>query len=118
MLNCWNRPHAIVFERHDVFFDLDRNRHDREHQLLKLNTVCCVISYANKDQRAGRVILDFWICKGEVKHKTEKDCIGVFGDRLGATVIEKSELNEFPAFRKVLNSEGDFNQFCILVASE
>lgn len=113
MLNCWNRPHSEIFERRDVYFDLDRHRHSRDRELLVENSICCVISYANPNQRSGRVVLDFWIYKREVELETGSDCVGLIGEKIGSTLIGKHELTSFPSFRGVLNADGDFNQFCI-----
>lgn len=118
MLNCRNRNHNKQYHRCDAFFDLDRICHSRERALLAINSICCVISYLNRAQRSGGVILDFWIYKREIEHKKEKNCVGLLGVKIGSTVVKKDKLNSFPAFHGVLNAKGNFNRFCIKHSDE
>lgn len=114
MLNCNNRPHAHLYKRQNAFFDLSRERHEAEMQLLFEHAVCCVISYADLNQKQGRVVLSFWIHEESLEGTVDGEPVWyMIGRKIGETTILKSELANHPHFPRVIAADGDFNQFSV-----
>jgi len=112
MLNTRNRNHANVNGRTDAFFDLDRDKHTVEMELLHSNAICCVLSYADKQDTCGDVILCFWVYQKLVEDDAENSWY-LTGTRICALTMPKTHLLDEPDFKECFNRNGDFKRFSI-----
>ena len=116
MLNCHNRPHAELFKRFDAFFDLDRDKHKSELEMLYPNATCCVLSYADISNKSGNVRLSYWQYLEEFGDEGENAWV-LAGMKIGELVIPKAELAQFEEFEGAIAKDGDFNQFSVKVSA-
>ena len=112
MLNCHDRNYTEIYNRFDVFFDLDRTKHLKEKENLYPNAICCVLSYVDLKKKLGEIDLSFWQYRELVEHNAENSWFLV-GVPIGRTRIPKSELKANPDFCGVIAADGDFNQFTL-----
>jgi len=112
MLNCHNLPHAERYGRFDAFFDLDVDKHDKELRLLYSHATCCVLSYADIENKSGAVKLSYWQYRDMNENDEWKSWV-LTGTKIGEFTMAKADLAELPEFAGVIASDGDFNRFSI-----
>lgn len=112
MLNCHNLPHTERYERFDAFFDLDRDKHEKERAMIYSHATCCVLSYADITNKSGDVKLSYWQYRQMFESEEYQSWVLV-GVKIGEFTMSKAELVDLPEFAGVIASDGDFNQFSV-----